>query len=45
MSAYFAWSRNTAYGECPSSSDSTLELDRTMTRPMTSSSAVAPMST
>ena len=45
MSANWAWFRNTAYGEPFLSSDSTLELDRTITSPMTSRSAAAPIST
>ncbi len=43
--AYLVWSRNWAYGDRPAASESTLELDSTMTRPSTSSSAVAPAST
>ncbi len=46
MSAYCAWLRKTEYGVAPfdAVSESTVELDSTITRPMDSSRAVAPIS-
>ncbi len=43
-SAHRACTRNAAYGDSPSAIEVTVELDRTMTSPMTSSRAVAPTS-